>query len=460
MNQEKQGLIPTGRLFAKVCTELPGPRSRAMRAEELQYLAPGTQSISALSGLAMEGGKGALLTDVDGNTFVDFVAGICVASLGHGHPAVAQALMEQAARTSSGSFTTTARLELLKRIAQVAPSPELRRTQLYSGGAEAVESALRLARAYTKKFEVVAFWGGFHGKTAGVLGLMGSDFKHGLGPMLPGQHLAPYPDCYRCPFKMEPTTCGLHCVDYLRQVIKMQTSGSVAAILVEPIQGTNGNVLPPPGWLPAVKEVARENGALLILDEMITGWGRSGKMWGQEHYGVTADIITFGKGVGAGFPVTGLISTDDIVKSEPWSRPSFSSSSYGGSPLGAAAANAATKVIVEQRLHEHAAVVGAEMLAALQVLKEKYRFVGEVRGKGLLLAIELVRDPKTREPLEKAHCEWIFHECLKRGLLTMAYAPRVRINPPLVISREQALEGVAIFDEVFAALELRLPGAA
>jgi 4-aminobutyrate aminotransferase-like enzyme len=440
--------------FARVAGPLPGPRSQALLERERPFLAPGIQSISSLAGIALDGGEGALLRDLDGNTFIDFVAGICVASLGHGHPALGAALAAQAARISAGSFATEARVELLERIAGETSkigSGALRRTQLYSGGAEAVESALRLARAHTKKFEVVSFWGGFHGKTGGVVGLMGSEFKHGLGPMLPGAHLAPYPDPYRPPFGA--TTVNTQaCIDHLRQVIRFQTTGSIAAILVEPIQGTNGNVVPPAEFLPALKELARELGALLILDEMITGWARTGRMFGQQHFGVEADILTFGKGVASGYPVTGLVTTDEIVRSaDPWSRPSFSSSSYGGSPLGAAAANAVTRVIVEEKLDAHAAQVGEVMLGELQKLKEKHAVVGDVRGKGLLLAVELVKSrtgTNRGEPLDKRDCEWIFKECLKRGLLTMAYAPRVRINPPLVITREQALEGIAILDEV------------
>lgn len=442
-------LIPKERLFARLRTEIPGPNSRALRAEEAPFLAPGTQSISQLSGVAMESGSGALLTDVDGNTYLDFVAGIGVASLGHGHPALQQALAEQSAKLTAGSFTTAARVRLLKRIADNAPSPELCQTQLYSGGAEAVESALRLARAYTGKFEILSFWGAFHGKTAGVLGLMGSEFKHGLGPLAPGQILAPYPDCYRCPFALSPASCGLHCVEFTRQTLKMQSTGSLAAIVVEPIQGTAGNVIPPMGWLGAIQELARECGALLICDEMITGFGRTGQLWGQQHFGITSDIITFGKGVGSGFPVSGLLSTKEIAQSDPWSRPSFSSSSYGSGPLATAAADAVTRVIVEEELSDHAALVGEELRQALQSLADKYPFVDEVRGKGLLLAFELVRDKKSRIPLPKSQCEQIFQLCLRRGLLTMSYSPRVRINPPLVITREQALEGVAILDEAF-----------
>ncbi len=440
-------------------TAIPGPRSQALRAEEAAYLAPGTQGVSQLAGLAFDHGTGALLTDVDGNTFVDFVAGICVASLGHGHPALGAALGEQAAKFAAGSFTSAPRVELLQRIGALAsditPGSKLKRTQLYSGGAEAVESALRLARSYTKKYEVVAFWGGFHGKTGGVLGLMGSDFKHGLGPLPTGQHLAPYADCYRCPLQMSYPKCGLACVDFLRQLIRFNTTGSLAAIIVEPIQGTNGNVVPPADWLPAVKSVAHEFGALLVLDEMITGFGRTGKMFGASHYGVEADIMTFGKGVASGYPLTGVISTDEIVRAEPWSKPSFSSSSYGGGALGAAAGNAVTRAIVEEKLDENAAAVGAAMLAELELIKERYPFVGDVRGKGLMVAIDLVKDKKTKEPLDKRTCEWIFQECLERGLLTMAYAPRIRINPPLNITRAQALAGVAVIDEVFGKLVQR-----
>ncbi len=439
--------------FAQVKGPIPGPRSRAL-VEREALLAPGIQSISSLAGIAVDHGKGAVLVDVDGNQFIDFVAGICVSSIGHGHPALRDALAAQAGKLSAGSFATEARAQLLERIAGLTSkigTGSLRRTQFYSGGAEAVESALRLARAHTKKYEVIAFYGGFHGKTGGVLGLMGSTFKQGLGPtaQMAGQYLAPFPDSYK--LGKDPAVAGAEAIESLRRLIELQTTGSLAAILVEPIQGTNGNVIPPAGFLKAVKEVAREHGALLILDEMITGWGRTGKMFGQEHEGVEADIMTFGKGVGNGFPVTGLVTTDAIVNSaDPWSRPSFSSSSYGGSPLAMAAANAVTRTILDEKMADNAARVGEVMLGALQKLKTKYSFIGDVRGKGLLLALELVADRQTRTPLDKKSCETIFRGCLERGLLTMAYAPRVRINPPLCITQEQALEGIQILDEAFA----------
>jgi len=428
------------RKFAKVSTALPGPKSRAIVAREEPFLAPGIQQISQLAGLALEGGQGAVVVDADGNRFLDFNAGIGVASIGHGHPALADALAAQARKLTSGSYASEARASLLERIAAQTSrigSGKLTRTMLYSGGAEAVESALRLARAHTKKHEAVAFWGGFHGKTTGALALMGSDFKHGLGPLPPGNYLTPWGD-----------------LDMLERTIKLSTTGKLAAIIAEPIQGTAGNILPPPGFLAGVRELAHKHGALFIADEMITGWGRTGRMFAQELYGVEADIMTFGKGVAAGFPVAGLVTRDDIVAdADPWSRPSFSSSSYGGSPLAAAACDAVTRVIVEERLDQHAARVGEILLAELRRL-ERFPFVGEVRGQGLLCAIDLV-DPKTRAPLAKPDCVALFRGCLERGLLTMAYAPRVRINPPLVITEAEVREGVDILEEAMAALESR-----
>ena len=442
--------MAASRRAACVVTELPGPRSRALRAAEALHLAPGIQQLSTLAGLAMVRGDGALLCDADGNTFIDFVAGMGTASLGHGHPALAAALAEQAGRLSSGSFTSEARVELLARIAGSAPTPDLSCVQLYSGGAEAVESALRLARAATGRFEVLSFWGGFHGKTGGVIGLLGSDFKHGLGPGMPGQHLSPYADCARCAFSLRPESCGLHCATFLRQFIRHNTSGSLAAILVEPIQGTAGNVIPPPGWLAAVQAVARECGALLIVDEMITGWGRSGALWASATAELSPDIITFGKGVGGGFPVSGLLTRRELAAAEPWSHPSFSSSSYGGSPLAAAAANAVTRVIVEERLAEHARALGAELLVALQALAARFPFVTNVRGQGLLLGFDLTAEDG--QPLPRERCAQLFHACLRRGLLTLCYAPRVRINPPLVITGEQAREGMELLAQACAEL--------
>ena len=428
-----------------------GPRSKAIVAREQRHIAPGLQGFAQYAGLAMARGEGSTLYDEDGHAYIDFIAGIAVGSVGHCHPHYVESLKRQVERLTFGSFTTETRARFLEALGALTPEG-LTRIQLFSGGAEAVEAALRLAKIVTGRHEVLGFWGGFHGKTGGVLGLLGSDFKHHLGPFLPGQHLTPYADCYRCPLKMTYPSCGIACVDHIRDVIKYQTAGEIAAIIVEPVQGTAGNIVPPDGFLRAVKSVADEQGALLVVDEMITGFGRTGQLWGHEHDGVIPDIMTVGKGMGGGFPLSAVISTDTLTATKPWSNPSASSSSYGGNPLAAAAGLAALEIIVKEDLVKNAERVGRVMLARLHAMKERFRCVGDVRGRGLLLGIDLVKDRTTKEPVDKAVARTLYQECLRRGLVAMTYAPTIRINPPLVISEEQALAGVAILEEALEAV--------
>ena len=428
---------------------IPGPKSRALVAAEAEYVAPGLQRIAQLSGLAMASGSGCKLIDVDGNEYLDFFAGVAVASLGHSHPRFVSTLVQQIERLAVGSFTSEPRLQLLKLLAELAPGA-LKRTQLYSGGAEAVEAAIRLAKAYTKKHEVIGFWGGFHGKTGGVMGLIGDEWKQKWGPLAPGTHLVPYADCYRCPFQMRYPDCGMFCLDFMRQSLKTTTAGLIAAIIIEPMQGTAGNVVPPPEFLPGVAQIAREHEALLIADEMITGFGRTGTMFACTHTGTEPDIMTIGKGLGSGFPVTGLISTDEITAAYPFARPSSSSSSYGGNPLAATAALTTIETIIDEQLVDNAERVGAVLLRELRGLQDKYEFIGDVRGSGLLIGLDLVKDRATKEPLSAAISEQIFLGALRRGLLLMGYLSRVRIYPPLLISEAEARDGVAILDEVFA----------
>lgn len=433
---------------------VPGPESRAAYAEEQRYIAPGLQRIAQLSELTLAAGNGCTVVDVDGNEYLDFFGGVAVASLGHTHPCFVEALKQQLDRIVVGSFTSPARLALVALLAELAPG-ELRRTQLYSGGAEAVEAAIRLAKSYTQKHEVVGFWGGFHGKTGGVIGLIGDSWKQNWGPLPGGTHLIPYADCYRCPFKLQYPSCGMACLDFARQQIKTTTAGAIAAILIEPMQGTAGNVIPPPEFLPGVEDIAKENEAVLIADEMITGFGRTGKMFGCDHTETEPDVMTVGKGFGNGFPVSGLISTDEITQALPFAKPSSSSSSYGGNPLAATAALATVQTILDEGLVDNSANVGSVLLRELEALQEKYEIIGDVRGKGLLIGLDLVKDRRTKEPLEAEITEEIFRGALERGLLLMGYFSRVRINPPLVISEREAKDGVAILDEVFAGITRR-----
>jgi 4-aminobutyrate aminotransferase-like enzyme len=243
------------------------------------------------------------------------------------------------------------------------------------------------------------------------------------------------------------------CVELASKQARMSCAGRVAAVIVEPMQGTAGNIIPPDAFLPAVKIMAEKLGALLIVDEMITGFGRTGKMWGSHHSGVKPDIVTLGKQFGGGYPVAALMSTDEIVQAKPWGNPSGSSSSYGGNPLAAAAVSTSVSIIEEEGLVENSRVVGEYFLAKLKPFEDKFSFIGETRGRGLFLSIEMVKDKTTKEPLSKEACKRVFNECLKRGLLTMAYAASFRIQPALTIDKGTVDHIVAILEEVFTLAE-------
>jgi len=434
--------------------KVPGPKSLELFEEESNFMAPGLQSIGLFSRIVVKEAKGVWVEDVDGNRYIDFTAGIGVGSLGHAHPHYVKVLCDQIARANYGSFSSENRVEFLRLLTSETPTG-LDAVQMYSGGAEAVEAALRLAKSVTHKYEFCAFWGGFHGKTGGVLGLLGdTSFKVGLGPMMPGLYLpGPYAYCYRCSLGLSYPECGFGCLELFREGIRRQTTQNIAAILVEPIQGTAGNVVPPPGYIKAVQELAKEFDALLIADEMITGFGRTGRMWGVERDGIVPDVMTLGKGIGSGFPLSAIVSSMEMAKAKPFGNPSGSSSSYGGNPMAAAAGRAVLEVIKNENLVENARKVGAAMMKRFLELKEESPFVGDVRGQGLMIGVELVKDKKTKEPLNKELTRRLFHECLDRGLISMCYSHNVRINPPLVISEEDALEGCEIFCSALKALE-------
>jgi 4-aminobutyrate aminotransferase / (S)-3-amino-2-methylpropionate transaminase / 5-aminovalerate transaminase len=425
---------------------VPGPLSQTLFESEARYMAPGTQSVALFSRIALDHGEGALLYDVDGNRYTDLLAGVGVASLGYNHPAYVAAMSRQLARAHVGSFTSPDRAELVKLLAEIAPG-DVQRTQLYSSGAEAVESALRLAKAATGRHEIVGFWGGFHGKTAGVLPLLGSSFKHDLEPLMPGRYLTPYASCARCAFDKTHPACAWHCVDFLRKKIAIETANDVAAILVEPIQGTAGNIVPPPGYLKELRRLADAMGALLICDEMITGFGRTGKMFAVEHEGIVPDIITIGKGFGGGFPVSGLLIRESVAQAKPWANPSGSSSSYGGNPLASTAARVTVETIINEGLVEHARRLGAQMLAEMKTWEQEIPIVSDVRGRGLMIGMDLVV-PGTRRLLDKQITRWVFDTLLARGVIAMIYNPEVRINPPLVITEEQAMSALATIKDV------------
>lgn len=422
-------------------TSIPGPRSLALFEREQQSIAPGLQSVTQWARVCFTHGEGAALHDVDGNTILDFMAGIGVASIGHAHPDWTAAVAGQAGRLAAGGFTSEARIALLEAVRGILP-PELCRMQFYSGGAEAVEAALRLARCATGRSMVVGFWGGYHGKTDGTRPLSEGE-QVGYGLPTPGIVAVPYADPRTSPFAgpdlVERT------IAFLRDQVVHGTNRDIAAIIVEPVQGRGGNIVPPPGFLRAIKAVAHELGALFICDEMITGFYRTGPPFAFMAEDARPDILIMGKGFGNGFPLSGVVTTDPISRAEPWGKPSGNSSSYGGNALACAAGAATIEVLRRERLGENAMAVGGRMLRRLTRMVERSPLVADVRGRGLLIGIDLARDG---QPLTREEMRALFLQILSRGLLVMPSGSSLRINPPLVLTAEEADAGCEVLEAV------------
>lgn len=437
---------------ANIKTSVPGKKSLKMRNEENHFLSHGLQGFALMSGIVVDRAEGNIIKDIDGNEFLDIIGGIGVNGIGHSHPKFIKAITDQVVRASVGSFTSEVRVDFLKLFDSVKLE-NLNSVQLYSSGSEAVESALRLAKNKTEKWEMVSFAGGFHGKTHGSLSLMGSDFKTTYAPFVPGSHIIPYANCYRCPLKTTYPGCGMACLEEGRTQLKSSVRSGIAAFIIEPVQGSAGNIIPPKEFLAGIKEMAKDYDSLFISDEMITGFGRTGTFWGVEHSGVVPDIMTIGKQFGGGFPISGVVTSESLAKTKPWGNPSGSSSSFGGNPLASAAAKAATQIIIEEKLVENSRLMGIYFLELLRPFVERYSFIGEVRGIGLMLGIEMVKDKKTKEPLSKEATHKIFNEFLIRGLLTMAYTSSFRIQPAMTIDRDTIDNIVEIMKDVFDFVE-------
>lgn len=435
-------------------TAVPGPKSVQFWSEDQKTMGPGLQAVVQWAQLAFERGEGPFLQDVDGNVYIDFMGGSGVNSIGHSHPKYVEAMSRQLSQVMIGGFVSKARLEMMDCFRKILP-PHLDQVQLYSGGTEAVEAALRLAKSYTKKFEFLSFWNGYHGKSLGALALT-DGAKKGFGPMAPGAMAAPYADCYRCPFKLRFPSCQFECVKHVREVIRHESTGSLAAIIVEPIQGRMGNVTPPPGYLRELQKVAHDAGALLIVDETMTCIGRTGKMFAFNYDDVKPDIIILGKGLGAGFPVTAIASTSEIMSVAPFSEPSASSSSFGAFPLACEAVKSTLQAVVEEGLSDHAARVGGELLEMMQVMQREIPIVGEVRGRGLMMGIELVDDKKTLKPASKETLRKVFVSLLEQGVLVMMGGHSIRLYPALNIDPEVARTGIRIIDRVLRELSKEL----
>ena len=397
-------------------------------------------------------GEGAMVEDVDGNRYLDFMAGIAVASTGYGHPKVVRAIQDAAAKflhICGSDFYFESFAALCERLAKLAPGPSKKRVFLSNSGTEAVEGAIKLARHSTGRPAVIAFLGAFHGRSYGGLSLTASKVIHraGFAPFLPEVHHVPYGYRYRCDYCRGEPACTMRCVTAIEDELftKKVDPQSVAAIFVEPIQGEGGYVVPPPGYVTALRELCDRHGILLVCDEVQSGVGRTGRMFACEHEGVEPDILLSAKGLGSGMPIGAIIARESIMK---W-RPGAHGSTFGGNPVCCAAA-LATLDVVEHELLPNVPTLGERLLAGARRLEAKYATIGEVRGRGLMVGVEFVKDRATREPAPEIP-HGLTERAFRRGLLLLgAGKSTLRLAPPLVVDEQDVDTALAIIDQCLA----------
>ena len=435
-------------------TALPGPLAKAIIERDARAV---STSYTRDYPFVMARGEGAFVEDVDGNVFLDCTAGIAVASTGHSHPDVVQAIVEQSRKflhMSGTDFYYEPQVQLGEELSAIAPMPGPHRSFFGNSGTEANEAAIKLARYYTKRPNVIAFFGSFHGRSMGSLSLTASKLtqRRGLGPFLPGVFHAPYANCYRCPVGADPESCAAECLRFIEDqlLVHLVPPEEVAAIVVEPIQGEGGYVVPPNVFHERLRELTRRFGMLLVVDEVQSGMGRTGKMFAIEHTGVTPDVVTMAKGIASGLPLGVMTARSEIMSWPPGTH----ASTFGGNPV-ACAASLATLKLLRDGLVRNAEVVGAHMLAGVKALMNRHAIIGDVRGRGLMIGVELVRDRQTKERATTER-DRVVHECFRRGLLVLGAGQNaIRLSPPLVLTASQADTAIGILDQALTAVDGR-----
>ncbi|HUR32279.1 MAG TPA: acetyl ornithine aminotransferase family protein [Vicinamibacterales bacterium] len=433
-------------------TPLPGPKAAALIARDAAVISP---SYTRGYPLVIARGEGCAVEDVDGNVFLDCAAGIAVNATGHAHPDVVRAIVEQAGRflhMSGTDFYYEAQVRVAEALAGVAPMAGPVRAFFGNSGAEAIEACMKLARYATGRQHLIAFYGGFHGRTMGALSLTASKTvqRRGFGPMVPGVVHAPFADCYRCPVGARPETCAAECLEVVENqvLVHLVAPDEVAAIIVEPIQGEGGYLVAPDQFLQRLRALTREHGMLLVVDEVQSGMGRTGRMFAIEHSGVQPDMVAIAKGIASGMPLGIALARAELMTWPPGAH----ASTFGGNPVSCAAALETIRLL-KAALLTNAEAIGARLRAGLTALMDRHPLVGDVRGRGLMIGVELVRDrvTKARAPDER---NAVVNAAFRRGLLVLgAGRNTVRFCPPLVLGAEEADTAVRIFDEALGEVE-------
>lgn len=424
-----------------------------MRTKELydEYLI--TSMVAGFEPVEVASAAACTMKAVDGREYLDCFSGIAVTNAGHGHPkvvAAAQKQMQDLVHCCSYVYYSPRAGELAKLLAEITPG-RLQKSFFSCSGAEALEGAMRLAKQFTKRKEMVALTQSFHGRTVGTLSITGNrGRKKGSGPYLSGVAFAPAPDCYRCPFGGEYPSCGMACAHAIEDVFRYQTSGDVAAFVAEGLMGEGGIIAPPPEYFKIAVDIVHKDGALFICDEVQSGFGRSGKMFAIEHAGVEPDIMCMAKGIADGFPLSAFIARADIAGAF---TPGDHLSTFGGSPVSCAAAIANIGVMRDEKLPQNAAVRGEQIMARLRKFQETNCLVGDVRGRGLMIGVELVKDKKTKEPAA-SEAKKVRALCRENGVLVGlggTLANVIRIQPPLVMTPEEADRAAAVLEKAITA---------
>ena len=425
---------------------LPGPRARQIIERDQKVVSP---SYSRPYPLVASRGAGAMIEDVDGNRFLDFNAGIAVVATGHCHPKVVEAIQRQAAQLihmSGTDFYYENMVALAEKLAAITPGGVERRVSFCNSGAEAVEGALKLARYSTGRDKFIAFLGAFHGRTVGALSLTASKptQRRKFSPLMPGVHHIPYAYCYRCAYGKSPDSCGVECAKVIEdQLVKtILPADEVAAIVLEPVQGEGGYVVPPQKFIDELARIAKRFGMLLIFDEVQSGMGRTGKMWAAEHFNAVPDIMAVAKGIASGLPLGATVARAELMNWPPGAH----ASTFGGNPV-ACAAGLVTLELLENELIENSRSVGAYMMDRLREWPKKFRLVGDVRGLGLMLGVELVRNKETRERATTER-DRLVQMAFEKGLLILGAGENsIRLSPPLTITRDQADFAMDVLEE-------------
>ena len=428
-------------------TALPGPKAKAIIDKDATFVSP---SYTRDYPLVIARGEGAVVEDVDGNTFIDCAAGIAVNSTGVSHPDVVKAISEQAAKfihMSGTDFYYEPQVRLAEELSRIVPIAGPVRTFFGNSGTEATEAAIKVSRYFTKRPNVIAFLGSFHGRSLGALALTSSKSvqRRGFGPLMSGVYHAPYPDTYR--YNGSADAAADASLSFIRDqiLVHLTSPDEVSAIVVEPIQGEGGYIVPPKAFLQGLRELAKQHGMMLVLDEVQSGMGRTGKMFASEHFDVTGDVVNIAKGIASGLPLGITCARADVMSWPPGAH----ASTFGGNPVSCAAALATIKLLREQYV-QNAATVGEHLMNGLRELQNKHQIIGDVRGRGLMIGVELVRDRKTKERAPEER-NALVQAMFRRGILILgAGRNAIRFAPPLVLTRAQADVVLRLFDEAVA----------